>query len=120
MSTETKCPFANGARSQALAAAPTNAAWWSQQLNLKILHQHSAGSIPMNTGFSYAEAFKTPYLDAVVRDLRILMTDSQDWWPAEYGHYGPFFVSMAWHAAGTCRIADGEPAPAAERSASRR
>jgi len=107
MSTETKCPFANGARSQALAAAPTNAAWWPERLNLKILHQHSAGSSPMNTGFSYAEAFKTLDLDAVVRDLRVLMTASQDWWPADYGHYGPFFVPVAWHAAGTYRIADG-------------
>ena len=104
------CPFSRGARPHAVAGStggPTNANWWPNQLNLKILHQHSALSDPMGDGFSYAEAFKTLDLDAVIRDLHALMTSSQDWWPADYGHYGPFFIRMAWHAAGTYRIADG-------------
>ena len=104
------CPFLRGARPHAVAGStggPTNANWWPNQLNLKILHQHSALSDPMGDGFSYAEAFKTLDLDAVIRDLNALMTSSQDWWPADYGHYGPFFIRMAWHAAGTYRIADG-------------
>jgi catalase-peroxidase len=81
--------------------------WWPNQLNLKILHQHSALSNPMGTDFSYADAFKTLDLDALKRDLHALMTDSQDWWPADYGHYGPFFIRMAWHSAGTYRTGDG-------------
>jgi len=101
------CPFSGGARPQATAGARSNAYWWPQQLNLKVLHQHSAKADPMGAAFSYAEAFKTLDLDAVVADLRALMTDSQDWWPADYGHYGPLFVRMAWHSAGTYRIADG-------------
>jgi catalase-peroxidase len=101
------CPFSGGARPQATAGARSNADWWPQQLNLKVLHQHSAKADPMGAAFSYAEAFKTLDLDAVVADLRALMTDSQDWWPADYGHYGPLFVRMAWHSAGTYRIADG-------------
>jgi len=101
------CPFSGGARPQATACARSNADWWPQQLNLKVLHQHSAKADPMGAAFSYAEAFKTLDLDAVVADLRALMTDSQDWWPADYGHYGPLFVRMAWHSAGTYRIADG-------------
>ena len=84
-----------------------NAIWWPNQLNLKILHQHSPLSDPMGEEFNYAEEFKTLDLDAVVKDLHALMTDSQDWWPADYGHYGPFFIRMAWHSAGTYRIADG-------------
>jgi catalase-peroxidase len=86
---------------------PSNAQWWPNQLNLKILHQHSAASNPLGAEFNYAEAFKTLDLDAVIKDLHALMTDSQDWWPADYGHYGPLFIRMAWHAAGTYRIADG-------------
>ena len=107
MSTESKCPFSGGVRSHAVSGAPGNAGWWPEQLNLKILHQQSSLSNPMGEDFNYAEEFKTLDLDAVVKDLHALMTDSQAWWPADYGHYGPFFVRMAWHAAGTYRIADG-------------
>jgi catalase-peroxidase len=104
---DAKCPFSAGARSHAISGTRTNADWWPKQLNLKILHQQSAKSDPMGEAFNYAEAFKTLDLHAVVKDLHALMTDSQDWWPADYGHYGPFFIRMAWHAAGTYRIADG-------------
>jgi catalase-peroxidase len=107
MSTEMKCPFASGARQQTVASAQTNADWWPKQLNVKMLHQHSTKSDPMGQDFDYAKEFKTLDLHAVVEDLTALMTDSQDWWPADYGHYGPFFVRMTWHAAGTYRIADG-------------
>ena len=105
MNTESKCPF-SGATHTA-ASNPGNAQWWPEQLNLKVLHQHSAPSNPMGAGFDYAQAFKSLDLDAVIKDLHALMTDSQDWWPADYGHYGPFFVRMTWHAAGTYRIGDG-------------
>jgi catalase-peroxidase len=107
MSTEAKCPFSVGVREQAVAGARTNAHWWPNQLNLSILHQHSAKSNPMGAAFDYAKEFKTLDLHAVIKDLHALMTDSQDWWPADYGHYGPLFIRMAWHAAGTYRIADG-------------
>jgi catalase-peroxidase len=107
MSTESKCPFSGGAGSHVVGGAPSNATWWPNQLNLKILHQQSAKSSPMDADFNYAEEFKTLDLDAVIKDLTALMTDSQDWWPADYGHYGPLFVRMTWHAAGTYRIADG-------------
>ena len=107
MSTEAKCPFAAGARKHAVAGTASNANWWPNQLKLGILHQHSAKSDPMGVAFNYAAAFKSLDLDAVVKDLSALMTDSQDWWPADYGHYGPFFIRMAWHSAGTYRIADG-------------
>jgi catalase-peroxidase len=106
MSNEAKCPFSAQAK-QAVAGTPTNANWWPDQLNLKILHQHSEKSDPMGRKFDYAKEFKSLDLDAVVKDLHALMTDSQDWWPADYGHYGPFFIRMAWHSAGTYRIHDG-------------
>ncbi len=89
------------------AGARTNTDWWPNQLNLKVLHPHSAQSNPMGEAFDYAAEFKSLDLHAVIADLRALMTTSQDWWPADYGHYGPFFIRMAWHSAGTYRIADG-------------
>jgi catalase-peroxidase len=101
------CPFARGAPSNARAGGRTNRDWWPEQLNLSILHQHSAKSDPMGEGFDYAKEFKSLDLDAVVKDLRALMTDSQDWWPADWGHYGGLMIRMAWHSAGTYRIADG-------------
>ncbi|MCY2958992.1 MAG: catalase/peroxidase HPI [Planctomycetota bacterium] len=107
MTTESKCPFSGGAGSHAVSGGSTNASWWPHQLNLKILHRQSSLSDPMGEAFDYAEEFKSLDLHAVVRDLRALMTDSQDWWPADYGHYGPFFIRMSWHAAGTYHIADG-------------
>jgi catalase-peroxidase len=90
-----------------MAAATANAAWWPQQLNLRILHQHSPRSSPMEPAFDYAAEFQRLDLSAVIKDLHALMTDSQDWWPADYGHYGPLFIRMAWHSAGTYRVADG-------------
>jgi catalase-peroxidase len=107
MTNETKCPMSSGARQHTLAGAATNADWWPNQLNLKVLRQNSPRSTPMKEKFNYAEEFKSLDLEAVIKDLHALMTDSQAWWPADYGHYGPFFIRMAWHAAGTYRVTDG-------------
>jgi catalase-peroxidase len=101
MADESRCPFSGGTR------ALTNRDWWPNQLNLQVLHQHSSKSNPMSEAFDYAKEFKSLDLNAVVRDLHALMTDSQDWWPADFGHYGGLFVRMAWHSAGTYRIGDG-------------
>ena len=107
MSNEAKCPFSAGAAAHAVAGTKGNADWWPEQLNLKILHQRSELSNPMGQDFDYAKEFQSLDLNAVIKDLTALMTDSQDWWPADYGHYGPFFVRMAWHSAGTYRVSDG-------------
>ncbi|HXY99458.1 MAG TPA: catalase/peroxidase HPI, partial [Stellaceae bacterium] len=101
MASESKCPFTGGSH------AHTNRDWWPNQLDLRVLHQHSSRSDPMGEAFDYAKEFKSLDLHAVVKDLHALMTDSQDWWPADFGHYGPLFIRMAWHSAGTYRIGDG-------------
>ncbi|MBV8937521.1 MAG: catalase-peroxidase, partial [Alphaproteobacteria bacterium] len=101
MADESKCPFSGGPR------ARVNRDWWPNQLNLQVLHQHSSLSNPMGEAFDYAKEFQSLDLNAVIKDLHTLMTDSQDWWPADFGHYGGLFIRMAWHSAGTYRIADG-------------
>jgi catalase-peroxidase len=101
MDDKTTCPFSGG------QPAPSNRDWWPKQLDLGILHQQSNLSDPMGEGFDYAKEFKSLDLNAVIKDLHALMTDSQDWWPADFGHYGPLFIRMAWHSAGTYRIGDG-------------
>src|SRR5437016_9728511 len=100
-SIEAKCPFTGATPARA------NRDWWPNQLNLQVLHQHSPLSNPMGEEFDYAKEFKSLDLNAVIKDLQALMTDSQDWWPADFGHYGGLFIRMAWHSAGTYRIGDG-------------
>jgi len=103
---ESKCPVVGGKR-PTMVGGPSNQGWWPNQLNLSILHQHSSLSNPMGEEFNYAEEFKTLDLDALKKDIAALMTTSQDWWPADYGHYGPLMIRMAWHSAGTYRVSDG-------------
>jgi catalase-peroxidase len=103
MATEMKCPVSHDKRPR----ARSNTDWWPEQLNLSMLVPNASSTDPMDDGFDYAEEFKTLDLDAVVKDLHGVMTDSQEWWPADYGHYGPLFIRMAWHCAGTYRIYDG-------------
>ncbi len=104
---EGKCPFAPAEQRHTTAAALSNSDWWPEQLNLKILHQNAPVTNPMGSDFDYAKEFSSLDLASVKKDLNDLMTDSQDWWPADYGHYGPFFIRMAWHSAGTYRVSDG-------------
>ena len=105
--TESKCPVMHGSLSSNDSTGTSNKDWWPNQLNLSILHQHDKKSDPMDDGFDYSEAFKRLDYEALKKDLNDLMTDSQDWWPADYGHYGAFFIRMTWHAAGTYRTGDG-------------
>ena len=104
---ESKCPVMHGALTTNSSSGTSNQDWWPNQLNLAILHQHDKKTDPMSEGFDYREEFKKLDYDALKKDLNDLMTDSQDWWPADYGHYGPFFIRMTWHAAGTYRTGDG-------------
>ena len=104
---QSKCPVMGGSNKHTAVGSTANQRWWPNQLNLKVLHQNSPKADPMGAAFDYVEAFKSLDLEALKKDLAEVMTDSQDWWPADYGHYGPFFVRMAWHSAGTYRIGDG-------------
>ncbi|WP_226781874.1 catalase/peroxidase HPI [Oceaniglobus trochenteri] len=107
VSNASKCPVMGAAHQQASSGSAANRKWWPNHLNIKVLHQNTPESNPMGKDFDYAEAFKTLDLDQVKADIFALMTDSQEWWPADYGHYGPFFIRMAWHSAGTYRVGDG-------------
>src|SRR5208282_3418112 len=107
MDDATKCPVMHGAARRPIFGGANNLDWWPNQLNLKVLHRNSALSNPMGPAFNYADEFKKLDYAALKRDLAALMTDSQQWWPADFGHYGPLFIRMAWHSAGTYRIGDG-------------
>ena len=109
MSTESqeKCPVMHGALTSNQSSGTSTKDWWPEQLNLNILHQHDRKSNPMGEDFNYREEFAKIDYEALKKDLNDLMTDSQDWWPADYGHYGPFFIRLTWHAAGTYRSTDG-------------
>ena len=111
MATESKCPVTRHAR--------TNRDWWPKHLDVQVLNQHSPQSNPLGATFEYAKEFKSLDLNAVIKDLTALMSDSQDWWPADFGHYGGLFIRMAWHSAGTYRVADGRGGAGGGSSASR-
>ena len=106
MTNEAKCPFQSGGARTPMGV-PSNTHWWPKQLNLAVLHQHPPAANPLGQEFNYAEAFEQLDHGALKRDLAALMTDSKDWWPADWGHYGGLFIRMAWHSAGTYRTADG-------------
>ena len=115
-----QCPVMHGAQMLAAFGVRSNRDWWPNQLNLKMLHQHSSLSSPMARDFDYAKAFTSLDLKALKKDLQALMTDSQEWWPADFGHYGPLFIRMAWHSAGTYRTGDGRGGAGSGSSASPR
>ena len=117
MNEDSKSPVTGRAHKHTAGGGPTNRDWWPNQLKLDILHQHSSKSNPMGEDFNYAKEFKSLDLVAVKKDLRELMTKSQDWWPADFGHYGPLFIRMAWHSAGTYRTGDGRGGAGAGQTA---